>query len=89
MGSYYFNCKGEIDADNEFTYIDIDYYRKIRDKGVYRKAFSTLGNNSLNIPKDRNVDDFMILSLVIVSDDNSPMKPFLMKLYSKNNLSIG
>ena len=89
MGSYYFNCKGEIDADNEFTYIDIDYYRKIRDKGVYRKAFLTLGNNSLNIPKDRNVDDFMILSLVIVSDDNSPMKPFLMKLYSKNNLSIG
>ena len=69
-----------VDADHEFTYIDIDYNGRIRDSKVYRNASLTLENNSLNIPKERNIDNFMTLPLVIVGDDNFPMKPFLMKL---------
>lgn len=69
-----------VDADYEFTYIDIDYNGRIRDSKVYGNASLTLENNSLNIPKERNINNFMTLPLVIVGDDNFPMKPFLMKL---------
>ena len=78
-----------VDGDYEFTYIDIDYNRRIRHRKVYGNVSSTLENNSLNIPKERNVDNFMMLLLVIAGDDNFPMKSFLIKLYSKNNLSVG
>ena len=69
-----------VDADYEFTYIDIDYNGRIRNSKVYGNASLTLENNSLNIPKERNINNFMTLPLVIVGDDNFPMKPFLMKL---------
>ena len=95
--SYYFSYTGTfnivllplVDADYEFTYIDIDDNGRIIEREVYRKASLTLENNSVNILKKRNVDNFMMLPLVIVGDDNFPMKPFLRKCNSKNNLSIG
>ena len=69
------------DADYEFTYIDIDYNGRISDKEVYVNATlsSTLENNSLNISKERKVDNFMMLPFVIIGDDVFPMKPFIMK----------
>ena len=97
-GSYYFNYKDKlsivlpalVDADYKFTYIDTGSNGRIRDGGVYRNATlsSALENNSLNIRKERKVDDFTKLPYVKVGDDAFPMKPFLIKPYPERNLSI-
>ena len=93
-GSYYFSYKETFNivllalVDAEFTYIDIDYNGRISDGDIYRNSFSTLENNSLNIVKERKVDNFMMLPFVIVRDGVFSMKLFLMKPYSKYILSI-
>ena len=81
---------GLVDADYKFTYVDVGCNGRVIDGGVYRNAilFSALENNSLNIPKEREVDDFTRLPYVIVGDDTFRMKPFLMKPYPKRNLSM-
>ena len=60
-----------VDADYKFTYIDTGSNGRIRDGGVYRNATlsSALENNSLNIRKERKVDDFTKLPYVKVGDD--------------------
>ena len=70
-GYYYFNYKGTfsivllalVDADYKFIFIDIGWNGRISDGGIDRNAtlFSALENNSLNIPKERKVDDFTML----------------------------
>ena len=50
--------------------------------------FIEMQNNSLNIPKERKVDNFTRIPYVIVGDDAFPRKPFLMKPYPERNLSI-
>ena len=88
-GYYYFNYKGTfsivllalVDADYKFTFINIGWNGRISDGGIDRNAalFSALENNSLNIPKERKVDDFATLPYVVEGDDAFLMKPFLMK----------
>ena len=88
-GYYYFNYKGTfsivllalVDADYKFIFIDIGWNGRISDGGIDRNAtlFSALENNSLNIPKERKVDDFTMLPYVVKGDDAFLMKPFPMK----------
>ena len=79
-----------VDADYKFTYIDTGSNGRIRDGGVYRNATlsSALENNSLNIRKERKVDDFTKLPYVKVGDDAFPIKPCLIKPYPERNLSM-
>ena len=59
-----------VDADYKFIYIDIGCNGRISDGGVEWNTTlsSVLENSSLNIPKERKVDDFMALPYVIVGD---------------------
>lgn len=86
-GSDYFNYKQSfsiilmalVDHDYCFTYIDVGAKGRASDGGVWRNCSfnEALQADVLNIPSDA----------VIVADDAFPLTTFLLKPYSKRNLS--
>lgn len=87
-GSDYFNYKKDhsiillalVDHDYCFTYVDIGAKGRASDGGVFANSslFEALEHNLLEIPQDA----------VIVGDDAFPLKPYLLKPYSKRNLTL-
>ncbi|XP_050300320.1 uncharacterized protein LOC126738889 [Anthonomus grandis grandis] len=86
-GSDYFNYKKDhsiillalVDHDYCFTYVDTGAKGRASDAGVFANSslFKVLEQNLLGIPRDA----------VIVGDDAFPIKPYLLKPYSKRNLT--
>lgn len=87
-GSDYYNYKGTysivllalVDANYCFTYIDIGAQGRASDGGIFQESnlYDSLENSHLNIPPE----------MVIVADDAFPLKPYLMKPFSRRNLSL-
>lgn len=85
-GSEYYNYKSTnsvvllavVDHDYRFSYIDVGAYGRNADGGVFQSCdLYPLLENDLLLPKGG----------VLVGDDAFPLKPYLMKPFSKPNLS--
>ncbi|KAG5861687.1 hypothetical protein JTB14_002248, partial [Gonioctena quinquepunctata] len=68
-----------VDADYCFTYIDVGGNGRASDSGVFR-------DSTLNIAMENKIIGFPENSL-IVGDDAFPLRPDLMKPFSKHGLS--
>ena len=87
-GSDYYNYKGTysivllalVDANYCFTYIDVGAQGRASDGGIFQESalYDGLEHSQLNMPPE----------MVIVADDAFPLKPYLMKPFSKRNLSL-
>lgn len=87
-GSDYYNYKGSysiillglVDADYCFLYIDVGAQGRISDGGLLQDSllYQYLEQNRLETPPGS----------VIVGDDAFPLKPFLMKPYSRRDMSL-
>ena len=97
-GSFYFNYKGPfsivllalVDADYKLIYVDIGCNGRASDGGVYKNSSLAIAleENHLNIPKDRTLDNGETsLPFVVVADDASPLKDYLMKPYAQRGLT--
>lgn len=79
-----------VDSHCNFLFIDVGSNGRISDGGVYResKLNSALTNNSLNIPNQMPPPGSdLILPFVVVADDAFPLRDFLLKPYSRRNLT--
>ena len=95
-GSYYFNYKGVfsivllalVDADYNFTYIDVGCNGRISDGGVYRNSSLSraINEDTLGIPPPTMVGEYP-LPFVIVADDAFPLKTNLLKPYAFRGLT--
>ena len=93
-GSYYFNYKQRfsivllaiVDANYNFTYIDVGCNGRISDGGVFKNSnlFRALEENSLNMPK---MDIFPFTEInfpyFIVADEAFPLKSIFSNPQSK------
>jgi hypothetical protein len=96
-GSLYFNYKhfnsivllALVDAKYRFLYVDVGCFGRISDGGVFSNSnlFAALENNSLNIPPPSSITNSNIVTpYTIVADDAFPLKKYLLKPYSQQNL---
>lgn len=78
-GTYSIVLLALVDADYCFTYIDIGAQGRASDCGIFQESslYAAIEGSRLNIPQKS----------VIVADDAFPLKPYLMKPYSRRNLS--
>lgn len=96
-GSDYWNYKGQnsivllalVDAYYKFVVVDVGAYGRNSDGGIFEK--STLGKlldqKKLNIPEDKPlIPGSEPLPHVIVGDEAFPLKHYLLRPYSKNDL---
>ena len=97
-GSYYFNYKHScsivllaiVGANYRFVYTDIGCNGRISDGGVYRNCnlARALEEKCLNIPEPTLLPGTQFLSpYVIVADDTSPLKEYIMKPFSQIGLT--
>lgn len=98
-GSMFFNYKGFfsivlmalVDADCNFIYIDVGAQGRVSDGGVYSNTTlaQALERDQLHFPPAKPLHHASDVEIpyFIVGDDAFPMKPYLMKPYSRRNLS--
>ncbi|XP_066595464.1 uncharacterized protein [Prorops nasuta] len=97
-GSFYYNYKqhfsivlqGIADANCKFIAIDVGAYGKQSDGGIFSQSniYKRLESTTLNIPNYQCIPSTDILTpFVMVGDDAYPLKSYLLKPYSKLNLS--
>ena len=96
FGSFYFNYKGTfsivllalVDANYNFTYVDVGCNGRVSDGGVFRESTlsSAMERNLLGIPAPKIVGQDL-LPYVIVADDAFPLKTNIMKPYPYRGLS--
>ena len=99
--SYYFNYKNYfsivllalVDADYEFTYIDVVCNGRVPDGGVLKNSTlnEALINNYLYIPPPEPLEgekSQLLMPYVFVADDAFPLKNNIMKPYNSWNLSV-
>ena len=97
-GSYYFNYKHTfsivllaiIDADYRFIYTDVGCNGRISDGGVFKNCslYRALEEKRLNIPKEAQLPGTdQTFPFVIVADDAFPLKDYILKPYSRNDLT--
>lgn len=97
-GTAYFNYKGThsivllalVDANYKFTWIDVGNYGRNSDGGIFEK--SLLGqwsaNNRIDFPRDEPLTPTgQICPFVMVGDEAFPLKSYLMRPFSRNNLT--
>jgi hypothetical protein len=96
-GSLYYNYKGThstvllafVDANYKFTLVDVGAYGKSNDGGTVERSplGKKLASNELGTPPEAELtsaaDSF---PYVIVADGAFPLKPYLMRPYSKNSI---
>ena len=97
-GATYINCKGYfsvvlmalVDADYQLIYVDVGAEGRMSDGGVFAHCSlsAALKNNSLNIPKRTPLPATNVaVPYYIFGDDAFPLKTYIMKPYSKQDLS--
>lgn len=98
-GSAYINYKGYfsvvllavVDADYKLLYVDVGAEGRFSDGGVFAHSSLSLAleNNSLNLPDacQLSSESDKKLPFYIVGDDAFPLKTYLMKPYSKRDLT--
>ena len=98
-GSDFFNYKGffsvvllaMVDAHGNFRYVDIGAPGRFSDGGVFQNSTlsKALEAGSLNLPPARQLipGSTVKVPYFIVADDAFPLKPYIMKPYSRRNLS--
>lgn len=98
-GSMYFNYKGFfsavllalVDADCNFIYIEAGAQGRVSDGGVFANSGLAEGleNNSLHLPSAAAMPNAsnLMLPYFIVGDDAFPLKKYLIKPFSKRDLS--
>lgn len=78
------------DANYKFVCVDIGGYGKQSDGGTFMSSslHYRIENGSLSFPSDKKLPNSdAVLPHVILGDDAYPLKSYLMKPYSKRNLS--
>jgi len=96
-GSAYFNYKGVnsivllalVDAHYRFITIDVGSYGRNSDGNVFAKSAlgKALENDTLDVPPDTPIEDNGDpMPYVIVADEAFPLKPYLMRPYSRVTL---
>lgn len=79
------------DANDCFTWVDIDAYGKNSDSGIFKKSilYTKLTEKTLNIPDPRPINniDETTLSYVIVADEAFGILENLMRPFGGNLLS--
>jgi hypothetical protein len=98
-GSDYFNYKGFfsivlmalVDAQCNFIYVDVGAQGRISDGGVFSNCTlsKAMENGSLKFPpaKQLRLNSGIDVPYFTVADDAFPLKPFIMKPYSKRSLT--
>lgn len=97
-GSIYYNYKqyfsivlqGIADANYKFVTIDVGAYGKQSDGGIFSlsNVYKCLKTNTFNMPSPEYLPSTEIKApFVILGDEAYPLKPYLLKPYSRQNLS--
>lgn len=97
-GSYYFTYKHTfsvvllalVDANCKFLFVDVGTNGRISDGGVFRNSqlSGALETNSINLPKPEMLPAGTVkIPHLIVADDAFPLKPYIMKPFSRRDLS--
>lgn len=97
-GSLYYNYKqyfsivlqGISDASYRFVTVDVGAYGKQSDGGIFSlsNVYKHLEQNTFNIPDNDYIPSTKIMApFVLLGDDAYPLKSYLLKPYSKQNLS--
>lgn len=92
-GTEFYNYKGTfsvvlmalVNANYEFTYVNIGCQGRISDGGVFRNTslFKKLAENELNLPEDEPLhDNEKPLPYVFLGDDAFPLSSYMMKPYA-------
>ena len=79
-----------MDANYKFIAVDIGSYGRNSDGGIFSNSNlgKALANNTLNVPKDASlVEGGEKIPFVIVGDEAFPLKPYLLRPYSRNNIA--
>lgn len=96
-GSTYYNYKGShsivllalVDADYKFIAIDVGSYGRNSDGGIFSKSEigEKLHSKTFNVPEPTPlVENGRPQPYVVVGDEAFPLKPYLLRPYSRNNL---
>lgn len=99
-GSYYFTYKHTfsivllalVDANYKFVFVDIGTNGRVSDGGVFRNSAlsSALETNCMNVPGPQMLPSGTVpVPHLIVADDAFPLKPYIMKPYSRRNMTYG
>ena len=78
-----------VDAEYRFLYVEVGCNGRISDGGVFTSSllYRALENNFLNIPNKTALPGRnMPVPYTILADDAFPLKEYLMKPYSRNDL---
>lgn len=97
-GTDFYNYKGNysivllalVDANYKFIAIDVGSYGRNSDGAIFSNSQlgKSLANNTLNVPSDIPlVEGEEKLPLVIVGDEAFPLKPYLLRPYSRQNIT--
>ena len=97
-GSIYYNYKqffsivlqGIADANYKFITIDVGAYGKQSDGGIFSlsNVYKCLETNTFNMPNIECIPSTDIsVPFVLLGDDAYPLKPYLLKPYSRQNLT--
>lgn len=97
-GSFYFTYKHTfsivllalVDANYKFLFVDIGTNGRVSDGGVFKNSALSraLETNSLNLPNPEILPHGTIpVPHLIVADDAFPLKPYIMKPYSRRNMT--
>lgn len=97
-GSFYFTYKHTfsvvllalVDANYNFLFVDVGTNGRVSDGGVFRHSglSGALEASSMNLPGPEALPSGTVkIPHLIVADDAFPLKPYIMKPYSRRNLS--
>lgn len=97
-GSFYYNYKnyfsivlqGLVDANYKFISVEVGSYGKQSDGGIFAASslYHNIESGTLNIPSPKNLPKTdVIVPHVFVGDAAYPLKQYLMRPYSGQNLS--
>ncbi|XP_011858922.1 PREDICTED: uncharacterized protein LOC105556438 [Vollenhovia emeryi] len=98
-GSLYFNYKkyfsivllAACDAKYRFTWVDIGQYGSVSDGGVWNNTdfAEALEKGLVDIPPPKNLPNTNIIThYAFVGDEAFPLKLYMLRPYSKDNLTI-
>ena len=80
-----------VNTNYQFTLVYISDVDRQSDGGVFSASDSgfPMNNGKLRIPVPQNFSEFhKDLSYVFIGDESFPLKPFLIKPYSRNALAL-